>query len=66
MLRVDPATKLLLMETDPETYWQTPHYEGSPCVLVRYDSADPDRVLEMVDRAYRIAMGGKPPRARKR
>ena len=26
----------LLKETDPETYWQTPHYEGYGGVLVRY------------------------------
>jgi hypothetical protein len=65
VLHVDPATKLLLIETDPGTYWESPHYRGWPSVLVRYDSAAPDRVLEMVDKAYQIAMASKPPRSRK-
>ena len=41
----------MLKETDPETFWQTPHYEGWPAVLVRYDSADPDRVRAMIERS---------------
>ncbi|HEY0115990.1 MAG TPA: MmcQ/YjbR family DNA-binding protein [Allosphingosinicella sp.] len=41
----------MLKETDPDTFWQTPHYEGWPAVLVRYDSADPERVLAMIERS---------------
>jgi hypothetical protein len=65
VLHTNAATKLLLLETDPNTYWQTPHYEGWPSLLVRYDSSDPQRVLAMTEQAYKLAMAGKPPRKRK-
>lgn len=44
--------KAVLLETDPETFWQTPHYEGWPGLLVRYGSADPDRVKSVIRRAW--------------
>jgi hypothetical protein len=43
VLRTDAATKLLQLETDPDTYWHTSHYEGWPSLLVRYDTSDPER-----------------------
>ena len=65
-LHIDQDTKAILLETDPETFWQTPHYDGWPAVLVRYDSPDPARVLAMIERSRDWAMGRKPPRPRKR
>jgi len=62
VLHVNPATKLLLLETDPVAYWQTSHYDGWPSLLVRYDSIDPERVLAMVAKARDLAMARKPPR----
>jgi hypothetical protein len=44
--------KAVLLETDPDTFWQTPHYEGWAGVLVRYGSADPDRVKRVIARAW--------------
>lgn len=44
--------KALLIETDPDTFWQTPHYENWPGLLVRYGSADPDRVRHVIARAW--------------
>ena len=41
----------MLMETDPATFWQTPHYQGWPAVLVRFDSPDPDRVRATIERS---------------
>jgi hypothetical protein len=35
VLHTDAATKLILLETDPDTYWQAPRYEGWPSLLVR-------------------------------
>lgn len=64
-LLIDRDTVEILKETDPGTYWQTPHYEGWPAVLVRYDSADPERVLAMIERAHEQALSRKPPRPRK-
>jgi hypothetical protein len=64
-LHIDEDTKAILMETDPETFWQTRHYDGWPAVLVRYDSHDPKRVRAMIERARDWAISRKPPRARK-
>lgn len=44
--------KAVLIETDPDTFWQTPHYEGWPGLLVHYGSADPDRVKNVIRRAW--------------
>ena len=44
--------KAVLIETDPTTFWQTPHYEGWPGLLVRYGSADPERVKLVLTRAW--------------
>lgn len=42
----------ILKATDPDTFWQTPHYEGWPAVLIRYGSADPERVRAMIERSH--------------
>ena len=44
--------KELLMETDPDSFWETAHYRGWPAVLVRYGSQDPDRVAMVIERAW--------------
>jgi hypothetical protein len=44
--------KAILLETDPDTFWQTAHYEGWPGLLVRYGSADPERVKRVIARAW--------------
>ena len=44
--------KELLMETDPETFWETAHYRGWPAVLVRYGSADRERIETVITRAW--------------
>jgi hypothetical protein len=48
---MDLDTIEMLKETDPDTFWQTPHYEGWPAVLIRFGSADPDRVRAMIERS---------------
>jgi len=60
--------KVVLLETDPDTFWQTAHYEGWPGLLVRYRSSDPDRVRTVIIRAWwdraskaqRAAFGDRP------
>jgi hypothetical protein len=51
-LALDLDTIELLKQTDPGTFWQTPHYEGWTGVLVRYGSADPERVRTMIGRSH--------------
>ena len=63
---IDLDTVEILKETDPDTFWQTPHYEGWPAVLIRFDSADPDRVRSVIERSRDWTAAKKPPRARKK
>jgi hypothetical protein len=50
-IALDLDTIEMLKETDPATFWQSPHYEGWPAVLIRYDSIDPDRVRATIERS---------------
>jgi len=61
-LHIDRDTVDMLKESDPDSYWQTPHYEGWPAVLVRYGSADPERALAMIERAHAQALAKKRPK----
>ncbi len=65
-----PAThdeKAILLETDPDTFWETPHYHGYPGLLVRYGRAR-ERVEMLIQRAWwdrakkpqRAAFGPRP------
>jgi hypothetical protein len=65
-IAIDLDTVEMLVTTEPETYWQTPHYKGWPAVLIRYDSPDQERVKEMIERSH-VWTAAKPPvRPRKR
>jgi hypothetical protein len=63
---IDLDTVELLKETDPATFWQTPHYEGWPSVLIRYDSKDDDRVRDVIARSRDWAAAKPKGRPRKR
>jgi hypothetical protein len=65
-IAIDLDTVEMLKETDPDTFWQTPHYEGWPAVLIRYDSADPDRVKAMIERSREWTAAKKPVKPRKK
>lgn len=64
-LAIDLDSIELLKETEPETYWQSPHYAGWPAVLVRFDSPDTGRVRDTIRRALDQAATKKPVRKRK-
>ncbi|MGN6374360.1 MAG: hypothetical protein ACTHMG_02280 [Sphingomonas sp.] len=64
-LALDRDTIELLKESDPATFFQTPHYVGWDAVLVRYDSPDPDRVCEIIARSRDYVAAKKPTRPRK-
>ena len=44
--------KRMLIETDPDTFWETAHYRNYPAVLVRYGSDARDRVETYIKRAW--------------
>jgi hypothetical protein len=60
--------KELLIETDPETFWETDHYRGWPAVLVRFGRPDRERIERVIERAWwdrsskkqRLAFGERP------
>jgi hypothetical protein len=64
---IDLDTIELLKATEPETYWQTPHYEGWPGVLIRYAVEDEERVRDVIRRSrdWSAALPKTKPRKRK-
>jgi hypothetical protein len=52
VLRATREEIVVLKETDPETFWQTPQYAGWPTVLVNGDRADPERLKLLIERAW--------------
>ena len=56
----------MLKATDPDTFWQTPHYVGWEGILVRYDSKDVERVREVIERSRDFVAAKPPTRPRKR
>ena len=65
-IAIDLDTVEILKETDPDTFWQTPHYEGWPAVLIRFGSADPERVQTMIERSRDWTAAKPRPKPRKR
>jgi hypothetical protein len=63
---MDLDTIELLQETDPDTFWQTPHYVGWEGVLIRYDSKDEERVREVIERSRNWVAAKPKARPRKR
>ena len=51
-IRAPLDDKAVLIETDPDSFWQTAHYENWPGLLVRYGGADPERVALVIRRAW--------------
>jgi hypothetical protein len=52
ILSLDHGVIDLLIETEPGTYYKTPHLEGWPGVLVRYAVADDARLKAQIDKAW--------------
>jgi hypothetical protein len=63
---IDLDTIELLKETDPATFWQTPHYVGWEGVLIRYDSKDVERVRGVIERSRDFVAVKPKARPRKR
>jgi len=51
-LMVPMAEKEILIETDPDTFWETAHYRGYPAVLVRCGSPSRDRIELYIQRRW--------------
>jgi hypothetical protein len=55
VLKVDKGEKQLLMEGEPDRFFETPHYEGWGYFLVRLAAIDEDELAEVVEDAWRLA-----------
>ena len=44
----------MMLEARPDLYFQTPHYEGYPAVLVHLDAIDVDELRERIEDAWLI------------
>ena len=50
----DEAEKQALVLGEPDLFFTTPAYDGSPLVMVRLERVDPDRLHELVTDAWRM------------
>lgn len=62
---IDLGTIEILKETDPDTFWQSPHYVGWEGVLIRYASQDEERVRDVIERSKDFVQAKPRPRKRK-
>jgi len=46
--------KAVLITSEPQKFFTTPHYDGQPIVLVRLNATDPDEVAELVLDSWRL------------
>ncbi len=53
--KVDKGEKRLLMEAEPEVFFETRHYEGYGYFLVRLENIDEDELAEVLEDAWRLA-----------
>ena len=53
-LALDLGTVAFLMETEPQTYFQTPHFEGWPGLMVRLDLIDDEELSLRIENAWRF------------
>jgi hypothetical protein len=63
-LRTDPDALVLrvndlgereaLLQSQPQAFFSTPHYDGYPYVLVRLDKVDPVELAELIEDAWRL------------
>jgi hypothetical protein len=50
----DEAEKHALIEAEPAKFTTTPHYDGHPIVLVRFDGVDEDELAELLTESWRL------------
>jgi hypothetical protein len=50
----DTDEKSALIAAEPEKFFTTPHYDGHPMVLVRFDAIDRDELGELLTESWRL------------
>ncbi|MEO6432475.1 MAG: hypothetical protein ABIO29_00655 [Sphingomicrobium sp.] len=65
VLHIDQERKAMLLDLDPERFWQTPHFERWPALLVRYGPDEDGLAAGWIERALELAAARPRPRPRK-
>src|SRR2546421_8996410 len=55
VMRPDIAEKEALIRAEPEKFFQTPHYEGHPAVLVRLEALDVGELRELLTESWELS-----------
>jgi hypothetical protein len=55
MVKCDLVYKDILLQSQPEIYFTTPHYDGYPGILVRLAVAEEDDLRDLLADAWRLA-----------
>jgi hypothetical protein len=55
VIRVDRDERAALIESEPEIYFMTPHYENYGFVLVRLGAVERDELREILIESWRLA-----------
>ena len=50
---VDLEEKEVLLQAEPDVFFQTPHYEGYPAMLVRLKAIEADELAEVLTESWR-------------
>ena len=53
-VRVDRDEKPFILDSNPDVYFETPHYRGYPAVLIRLENVDRAEVEERIEDAWLI------------
>jgi hypothetical protein len=53
-VRVEREEKQLILESSPDVYFSSPHYEGYPGVQIRLERIEPDELRERLEDAWLI------------
>ena len=66
VLHIDKERKAMLLDIDPDRFWQTPHFEGWPALLVRYGADEDGLIAGWIERALELAAERPKPRPRRK
>jgi hypothetical protein len=50
----DEGEKQGLISSEPEKFFTTPHYDGHPSVLVRFEAVDIEELRELLTESWRL------------
>ena len=53
-VRVDRDEKQLILDSNPDTYFSSPHYDGYPGVQIRLEQIDRDELQERLEDSWLI------------